>query len=64
MSVATFDELLECLRDKIAGENTPLRDCIPVEEKLIVTLRLVVKTKLFTKETLFSQQVKVQIIKC
>lgn len=39
MSIASFDELLQCLKDRLTGVDTTMRDSIPPEEKLVVTLR-------------------------
>jgi hypothetical protein len=39
MTVGTFDELFRRLKEKITGTTTRFRDCIPPEQKLLVTLR-------------------------
>lgn len=38
MSVESFDELLSFLKEEITGSTTRMRDCVPPEEKLLVTL--------------------------
>ncbi|XP_054259855.1 uncharacterized protein LOC128984546 [Macrosteles quadrilineatus] len=38
MSVSSFDELLGRVEEKISGQSTRLRDSIPPEEKLLLTL--------------------------
>ena len=39
MSQQTFDELLDILRPHIEKKDTTLRNCIPAEERLAITLR-------------------------
>jgi hypothetical protein len=39
MSVQSFNELLDTIRESITGTDTRMRACITPEEKLIVTLR-------------------------
>lgn len=39
MSTASFDELHNKLQDFIKHENTKMRNCIPSEERLALTLR-------------------------
>jgi hypothetical protein len=39
MSIESFDELLLSLKEKLTGVDTNMRDSIPPDEKLLVTLR-------------------------
>ena len=39
MSMTSFDDLLELIREDIATANTTFRDSVSPEEKLIVTIR-------------------------
>lgn len=39
MSMASFSELLGCIKEKITKKDTRMRTCIPPEEKLVITLR-------------------------
>lgn len=41
MSMKSFDELLNSIRDKIKKQNTHMRLCLDTEEKLTITLRYV-----------------------
>lgn len=39
MSLTSFDELLQCIREYISKNNTSFRNAITAEERLTVTLR-------------------------
>lgn len=39
MSISSFDELLEIVKDDLAGSENVVRDSISPEEKLVITLR-------------------------
>jgi len=39
MSVSTFEFLVMRLRDRIKGQHTPMRACVPPKEMLAVTIR-------------------------
>lgn len=39
MSVQSFDELLENVKNSLSGSDTRMRKCICPEEKLVITLR-------------------------
>jgi hypothetical protein len=39
MSITSFDELLQCMKEQQTGVDTNMRDSIPPEEKFMVTLR-------------------------
>ena len=39
MSMSSFDELLMRLRGNLQKKNTTMRDCVPPEEMLALTLR-------------------------
>ena len=39
MSVKSFDDLLEIIKEDISSSNTMMRDSICPEEKLVITLR-------------------------
>lgn len=39
MPMASFDELLGYIKEKITKKNTRMRTSIPPEEKLVITLR-------------------------
>lgn len=39
MSEETFQELLLFIKDQCSKKNSTMRECIPVEEKLLITLR-------------------------
>lgn len=55
MSIKSFDELHNGIRDKIKKQNTCMRLCLDTEEKLTITLRYVfitIKSKYCTDNTL------------
>jgi hypothetical protein len=37
MSIVSFDELLQHIRNDISGSDTNMRRCVPPEERLAVT---------------------------
>lgn len=39
ISISSFDELFDILKDDLTGQHTNMRDCISPVEKLIVILR-------------------------
>jgi hypothetical protein len=39
MSIVAFDELLQHIRNDVAGSDTNMRSYVPLEERLAVTLR-------------------------
>jgi hypothetical protein len=41
MSIVSFDELLQRIRNDISGSDTNMSRCAPSEERLAVTLRQV-----------------------
>ncbi|KAJ8915449.1 hypothetical protein NQ315_003212, partial [Exocentrus adspersus] len=47
MSIKTFDELLDKVRDKIKKQNTWMRVSIDAEERLTITLRFLATGKIF-----------------
>jgi hypothetical protein len=39
MSIVSFDELLQHIRNDVAGSDTNMRRCVPPEERLALALR-------------------------